>query len=199
VACCDTGAEPSVPSAAEAAQSTRRTGDLLRRFKEQTTSMKHHPPPSEAELDLLVSRRTVALMCLWTETSRQIALVGCVCRSCAAHRSSKLTAGSCQQPQAKKERLEDWTAVLSDASRHAESLALAFEDAGARTGDTGMALIRLGRFQVRHTLAQSGKARALLKHLRCPSEEWYCHRTICCVRRMSAPPACCHKAHLARG
>jgi hypothetical protein len=52
------------------------------------------------------------------------------------------------QPQAKKERLEDWTAVLSDASRHAEALALAFEDAGARTGDTGMALIRLGRFQV---------------------------------------------------
>ena len=38
--------------------------------------------------------------------------------------------------------------MLSDASRHAESLALAFEDAGARTGDTGMALIRLGRFQV---------------------------------------------------
>jgi hypothetical protein len=50
--------------------------------------------------------------------------------------------------QAKKERLEDWTAVLSDASRHAEALALAFEDVGARTGDTGMALIRLGRFQV---------------------------------------------------
>lgn len=44
-----------MPSAAEAAQSTRRTGDLLRRIKEQTTSMKHHPPPSEAELDLLVS------------------------------------------------------------------------------------------------------------------------------------------------
>lgn len=44
-----------MPTAAEAAQSTRATGDLLRRFKEQTTSMKHHPPPSEAELDLLVS------------------------------------------------------------------------------------------------------------------------------------------------
>lgn len=42
--------------------------------------------------------------------------------------------------------------MLSDASRHAESLALAFEDVGARTGDTGMALIRLGRFQVRHSL-----------------------------------------------
>lgn len=50
--------------------------------------------------------------------------------------------------QAKKERLEDWGAVLADASRRAEALALAFEDAGARTGDVGMALIRLGRFQV---------------------------------------------------
>lgn len=53
------GAQPSVPSVAEAAQSTRRTGDLLRRIKEQTTSMKHHPPPSEAELDLLVSLRPI--------------------------------------------------------------------------------------------------------------------------------------------
>lgn len=38
--------------------------------------------------------------------------------------------------------------MLSEASRRAEALALAFEDAGARTGDVGMALIRLGRFQV---------------------------------------------------
>ncbi len=50
--------------------------------------------------------------------------------------------------QAKKERLEEWQAVLADASRRAENLALAFEDAGARTGDVGMSLIRLGRFQV---------------------------------------------------
>jgi hypothetical protein len=87
------------------------------------------------------------------EISRQITLVVCVCRSCAGqlhHPSSQQLL--CRQPQAKKERLEDWTAVLSDASRHAESLALAFEDAGARTGDTGMALIRLGRFQVWHIL-----------------------------------------------
>ncbi len=60
------------------------------------------------------------------------------------------SAGCCQ---AKKERLEDWSTALADASRRAEHLALAFEDAGARTGDVGMSLIRLGRFQVRAAVA----------------------------------------------
>ncbi len=41
-------------SAEEAAQSTRRTGDLLRRLKETKVTMHPPPPPTDEELDLQV-------------------------------------------------------------------------------------------------------------------------------------------------
>lgn len=48
------GQEPTVLSAEEAAQSTRRTGDLLRRLKETKVTMHPPPPPTDEELDLQV-------------------------------------------------------------------------------------------------------------------------------------------------
>lgn len=51
---CGAGTERAVPLPEQAAQSTKATGDLLRRFKEMGANMKSHPPPSAAEQDLLV-------------------------------------------------------------------------------------------------------------------------------------------------
>jgi len=51
------GQEPAVPSVEEAAQSTRKTGDLLRRFKETKVTMHQPPPPTDEELDLQGKRR----------------------------------------------------------------------------------------------------------------------------------------------
>ena len=48
------GSERGVPLPAQAAQSTKATGDLLRRFKELGANMKSHPPPTAAEQELLV-------------------------------------------------------------------------------------------------------------------------------------------------
>ena len=173
-----------MPLPSEAVQSTRATTDLLRRYKETATSYKHHPPPSEAELDLMVRPRLSSSLCTGYD-----GLLDCSCWQthcgCTSgllenwiSRSEKMhwqvTRMFLLQPvpiwrlkvdsakdimdaiglsnlslsQAQKDRLEEWTTVLSDASRRAETLALAFEDAGGRTGDFGMALIRLGRFQV---------------------------------------------------
>ena len=48
------GSERGVPLPAQAAQSTKATGDLLRRFKELGANMKSHPPPTAAEQELMV-------------------------------------------------------------------------------------------------------------------------------------------------
>lgn len=50
-----------MPSVEEAAQSTRKTGDLLRRFKETKVTMHQPPPPTDEELDLQVLPLVVVL------------------------------------------------------------------------------------------------------------------------------------------
>jgi hypothetical protein len=45
-------------------------------------------------------------------------------------------------------KLEQWLAVVTDASRAAEALAMALEDHDRRTGDLGREIAMFARFQV---------------------------------------------------